>query len=116
MPGHQAAGGSAETPVGEEGYRFGERGDAFDRCGDGEHLAHAGAAAWSFVADDEDVVGVDLSGFDGGVEFVLGVEDARGAGMVDALVAGDLDDGAVGGEVAAHDDEAASGLEGFVPG
>src|SRR6202023_1789902 len=86
-------------------------GNAFDRCGDGEHLAHAGASAWAFVADDEDVVGVDLSGFYGGVAGVLGVEDARGAGVVDALVAGDLDDGAVGGEVAAHDDEAAGGLE-----
>ena len=40
--------------------------DALDGGGDGEHLAHAGAAARAFVADDEDVVGVDLAGFDGG--------------------------------------------------
>src|SRR5271168_3798960 len=35
---------------------------------------------------------------------------------MDALVAGDLDDGAVGGKVAAHNDEAAGGLESVVPG
>ena len=36
-------------------------GDALDGGGDGEHLAHAGAAARAFVADDEHVVGVDLA-------------------------------------------------------
>ena len=34
---------------------------------------------------------------------------------MDALVAGDLDDAAVGGEVAVEDDEAAGGLERLVP-
>ena len=29
-----------------------ESGDAFDRGGDGQHLAHSGAAAGAFVADD----------------------------------------------------------------
>ena len=47
---------------------------------------------------------------------VFGVEDAGGAGVVEALVAGDLDDAAFGGEVAAEDDEAAGGLEGLLPG
>ncbi len=42
---------------------------------------------------------------------LFAVEDAGGAGVVEALVAGDLDDGALGGEVALHDDEAAGGLE-----
>ena len=92
-----------------------ERGDAFDGGGDGEHLAHAGAAARAFVADDEDVAGVDLAGFDGGVAVLFVVEDAGGAGVVEALVAGDLDDAAFGREVAAQDDEAAGGLERLVP-
>ena len=70
----------------------------------------------AFVADDEDVVGIDLAGFDGDVAVVLVFEDAGGAGVVEALVAGDLDDAAVGGEVAAQDDEAAGGLERLVPG
>ncbi len=43
------------------------------------------------------------------------VEDAGGAGVVEALVAGDLDDAAVGREIAAQDDEAAGGLERLVP-
>ena len=60
--------------------------------------------------------GLDLAGFDGGVAGVLGVEDARGAGVQDALVAGDLDDAALGGEVALEDDEAAGGLERVVDG
>ncbi len=47
---------------------------------------------------------------------VLGVEDAGGAGVEDALVAGDLDDAALGGEVALEDDEAAGGLERVVDG
>ena len=46
VAGHEAAGGSGEAAVGEEGDGVGERGDAFDGGGDGEHLAHAGAAAW----------------------------------------------------------------------
>ena len=47
---------------------------------------------------------------------VLGVEDAGGAGVEDALVAGHLDDAALGGEVALEDDEAAGGLERVVDG
>ncbi len=113
---HEAAGGSGEAAVGEEGDGFGELGDALDGGGDGEHLAHAGAAAWAFVADDADVVGLDLAGFDGGVAGVFGVEDARGAGVEDALVACDFDDAALGGEVALEDDEAAGGFEGMVDG
>ena len=79
VAGHEAAGGSGEAAVGEEGYGFGEFGDAFDGGGDGEHLAHAGASARAFVADDEDVGGVDLAGFDGGEAVVFAVEDAGGA-------------------------------------
>ncbi len=115
VAGHEAAGGSGEAAVGEEGDCVARARDAFDGGGDGEHLAHAGAAAGAFVADDEDVVGVDLAGFDGGVAGVFGVEDAGGAGVVEALVAGDLDDAALGGEVAAEDDEAAGGFEGVRP-
>ncbi len=81
VAGHEAAGGSGEAAVGEESDGVREGGDAFDGGGDGEHLAHAGAAAGAFVADDADVVGVDLAGFDGGVAVVLGVEDAGGAGV-----------------------------------
>ena len=62
VAGHQPARGSGETPVGEKGDGVGELGDSLDGGSDGEHFAHAGAAAGAFVADDEDVVGVDLAG------------------------------------------------------
>ena len=39
------------------------------------------------------------------------VEDAGGAGVIEALVPGDFDDAAFGGEIAFEDDEAAGGLE-----
>ncbi len=65
-----------------------------------------GASAGAFVADDAYVVGFDLACFYGGVASVLGVEDAGGAGVEDALVAGDLDYAALGGEIAFEDDEA----------
>ncbi len=113
---HQAACGSGEAAIGEKRDGLGELRDAFDGGGDGEHLAHAGASAGAFVADDADVVGLDLAGFDGGVAGVLGVEDARRAGVEDALVASDLDNAALGGEVAFEDDEAAGGLERVVDG
>ena len=78
-------------------------------------IAHAVAAARAFVADDEDVVGVDLAVLNGVECVLLAVEDAGGAGVVEAFVAGDLDDAAVGCEIAAEDDEAAGGLERLVP-
>ena len=46
-----------------------------------------------------------------GHRLLLALEDARGALVVDALVAGELHDAAVGGEVAAQDREAAGGLD-----
>ena len=107
--------GAAEAAVGEQGDGVGEGGDAFDGGGDGEHLTHAGAAFGAFVADDEDVAGVDFSGFDGDVAVFFVLEDARGAGVEQPLVAGDLDDAAVRGEVAAENDETAGGLERLVP-
>ena len=56
--------------------------------------------------------GVDGAGLDSRVAEIFGIEDARRAGVMDALVAGDLDDGALGGEIALHDDEAAGGFQG----
>ena len=116
VAGHQAARGAGETSVGEQRDRIRELGNALDGSGDGEHLAHSRASARAFVANDENIVRVDLSALDGGVQVVLAVEDARGAGVVEALVTGDLDDAAVGREIALENDETAGGLERLVPG
>jgi hypothetical protein len=52
VPRHEAAGRAAEAAVGEERHVLVEAG-AHERCGDAEHLAHAGAAARALVADDD---------------------------------------------------------------
>jgi hypothetical protein len=46
---------------------------------------------------------------------IFALKDARGAGVVHALVAGDLHHAAFGREVAVQDDEAAGGLQRLVP-
>ena len=82
MAGHESARGAGETAVGEQRDGIAEIRDAVDGGGDGEHLAHAGAAARAFVADDEDVVGLDLAGLHGGEAVFFAVEDARRAAML----------------------------------
>ena len=54
VAGHEAVGGAAEAPVGEQRDVLAQAG-AVDRGGDREHLAHAGAAGGALVADDDDV-------------------------------------------------------------
>src|SRR4029079_9767481 len=75
-------------------------------------LAHAGAAARALVADDDVVAGLDRAGGGRGHRVLLALEDAGRALVVDALVAGQLHDGALGREVAAEDREAAGLLDG----
>ena len=57
------------------------------------------------------VAGVNAACLYGFEAEVLGIEDAGGAGVVEPLVAGDLDDAALGREIAVQDDEAAGRLE-----
>ena len=54
VPGHQPVGRAGEAAVGEQRDRVAEA-LADQRRGDGEHLAHAGAAARALVADHDDV-------------------------------------------------------------
>ena len=71
---------------------------ADDRRRDRQHLLHPGPADRALVADDDDVAGPDRAGLDGLEAGVLGVEDAGGAAVVAPLVAGELDDAALGRE------------------
>ena len=104
----EAAGGAGEAAVGDERHLLAHA-LAGEGGGGGEHLAHAGAADRALVADDDDLallVGALLHRLEG---VLLAFEDAGGAGE-DLLLgghAGDLHDGALGGEVAHQADDAA---------
>ncbi len=113
VAGHEAARRAAEAAVREQRDALAEP-LADERRGHAEHLAHAGAALRAFVADDDDVAGVDLAVRDRLEGVLLAVEDARRAAMLQALVTGDLHDAAVGREVALQDDEAARRLQRLV--
>ena len=104
----EAAGGAGEAAVGDQRHLL-----AHALAGEGgggrEHLAHAGAADRALVADDDDLallVGALLHRVEG---VLLALEDAGGAGedLLRLGHAGDLHDGALGGEVAHEADDAA---------
>ena len=110
VAGHEPARGAREAAVGEQRDLVAEP-LPHERRGDREHLAHARPAGGALVADHDDVAGQDLAARDGGHRRLLAVEHPRRAAVVDALVAGELDHRALGGEVAAQDREPAGGLE-----
>src|SRR4029078_9980190 len=84
---------------------------ADDRLRHVQHLAHAGAARGALVADAHDVALLKRACLDRGEAVLFGVEDARGAPVMRALVARELDDAALGGEVAVEDRESSRGLD-----
>ena len=116
MAGGESAGCAGEAAVGEQGYVRAEFGVGGDGGGDLQHFSHAGTALGTFVADDEDVAGVDLGGLDGGEAIFFVVKDARRAAMLDAVGGGDFHHAAFGGEVAFEDDKAAGGFDGIFKG
>ena len=79
--------------------------------GDGEHLPHARAPCGALSADHDDVALVDLVGEHCGHRRLLALEHPGRAHVFAALVPGELDDAAVGGDVPAQDREAAGGFE-----
>jgi hypothetical protein len=83
-----------------------------------EHLRHTGATLGTLVADDDDglLALLESAGLEGFDEEVLGVEAAGLAGEDGTLLAGDLADGALGGEAAAEDLDVAGGLDGVGDG
>ena len=78
-----------------------------DQRGDAEHLAHAGTADRTLVADDQHLAGGIVAVADGIDAALLVLEHARGAFEHQALQAGDLDDGAIGAEIALQHRDAA---------
>ena len=84
---------------------------ADERARDAQHLLHAGPADRALVADDDDVARDDLAVLDRLEAGLLAVEHAGRAAVVAALVAGELDDGALGRERAVEDRQAAGRLD-----
>ena len=76
---HAQAGRSAREPaVGKEQHIFAEPG-ALDRAGDGQHLAHPGAALGALVADHDGVALGDGAVLEGVQRGPLAVENPCGA-------------------------------------
>ena len=78
VPDDHAPRAAGKPAVGDEADRFAEA--LPDQRGRRrQHLLHAGTALRAFVADHDDVAGLDLPGHDRVHHFVLGVEHARRA-------------------------------------
>ena len=111
MADHRPVGCAGESAVGNQGHRVAQT-LTDKRPGYGQHFPHTGAALGAFIADDNDVALVylaPLNGLEGGF-FLL---KNPGRALVNLfLVAGHLDDGAVGGQVAPQDGQAAGGAAG----
>src|ERR1022692_4803787 len=86
---------------------------ADDGSGDAQHLAHTRTAPRAFVADDHHVAGLDPPAGDGAHGVLFAVEHARGAAVLDAFVAGELDDAAIRRERSAQNGHASARLEGL---
>jgi hypothetical protein len=112
VAGHQAVRCAAETAVGQEGDGVAES-CADQSGGDGEHFAHARAAFWSFITNDDDVARLDFIFVDFGEGRFFAVEDASGATEIRSVVSRNLNDAAFGCQIASENDQAAGGLEGI---
>lgn len=111
VPDDEAMTGAAVPSVGDEGdvRQLG----AHDGRRGLQLLRHAGPAFRAFVAHNQDEVlaARDLAFVQGAVELGFFVEDARLASEDGAFFAGDLGDGAAGGEVAFEDLQVARGFD-----
>src|SRR5215831_161160 len=98
MPHHKAVTASREAPVRDQGDLIAQAAP-HDRTGRAEHFAHPGTTLGSLVLDDDDVACPDASAEDRLRRTLLTIEYARAARELQAFLAGDLRDGAVGGHV-----------------
>src|SRR6185437_16670126 len=85
-----------EAPVGDE--RNVLHALTIERGSGRQHLAHAGSALRTLVADDEHLAFLIGARLDGGEAGLLAVEYAGRTAVLLVLQPGHLDDGAVGGE------------------
>ena len=90
VPDAQPGGRPGEPAVGEQQHVLAQPG-ALDRAGDGQHLAHARAAARALVADHHDVAGLQRAVGHRGHRALLAVEHPGGALEPRRVEAGALD-------------------------
>ena len=108
---HEAVGGAAEAAVGDQRDVVAEAA-ADQRGGDAEHLAHAGAAGRTFVADHDHVAGLAIAPCLHGGERVLPRSRTRAPCLRSACaLAGKFQDAAFRREIAVQDRVAAARLE-----
>src|SRR5690606_5632624 len=108
----EAACGARETPVGDQGDLVAHA-LAVERRRGGEHLAHAGAAARAFVADDDDLAFLVLT-LGHGLEGVFLALEPAGRALADLVLhAGDLPDRALWCAIAFQTDGPAGLGDGF---
>lgn len=117
MSNQEAVGATGEAAIGDESHVVAEAG-AHDGGRGLEHLDHAGGALGALVADNDNclLALLDLAALKGLTEGVLAVEGACSTLEAEALLAGDLTDGAAGGQRAAEDLDVAGGLDGVGEG
>src|SRR5919107_967703 len=104
VPGHESAGGAGEAAVGEQGDRLAQP-LAHEGRRHAEHLAHPGPALGALVPDHDDVPVYHVAGLHSLHGLLLGFVDTRGALVMEARIAGNLDNTALGGQVTLEDHE-----------
>src|SRR5690348_14970069 len=101
----EAAGGAGEAAIGDERDLVAHA-LAIDRRGRRQHLAHAGAAAWALIADDQNLARLVFALAHGLERIFLAVEAMRRAGKFESLHPGDLHDRTLRSKVTLKTDHA----------
>ena len=101
---------AGEASIRDEGHVLAQA-PAHDRARRCQHFAHARAADWPLVADDDHVPRLDPPVEDGPERGLLGFEHDGFAREARSLLAGDLGHGAPRREVAVEDPQVAVGLD-----
>ena len=115
MAEHEAACGPGEAAVGDQRHRLAET-SAHDGTRDVEHLAHAGPAHRTLVADNDDIAIDDGAILNRRQDIFLALEDLRRPHVVCPLVAGEFCHAALRRQVAAQDEESTAQLDRLVDG
>src|SRR5262249_45886651 len=110
VPDHQPAGSAAETAVGEKRHGIAKP-RTNQRRSNGQHFAHAGPAAWTFIADDHHSPCLDMALLHSGECSFLVVENTSRAAEGVVVVTGYLNYAAFWGEIALKNDQPASRFE-----